>query len=122
MEWRVWITWWSIFCIKHSRLFWIYLKKHETVTDNPSTIIYVNKNRVTFKIKTGYYLELLTAEKMKLLRSTKSNITKDENCKNVSHWEIFGVVLFHCNIVNNDYQQNSRVLHTFFLINSLVNY
>ena len=61
------------------------LKKHETVTDNPSIIIYVNKNRVTFRIKTGYYLELLTAEKMKLLRSTKSNITKDENCKNVSH-------------------------------------
>ena len=47
-------------------------KKHETVTDNPSIIIYLNKieNRINFKIKTGYYLELLTPEMMKLLGST----------------------------------------------------
>ena len=91
------------------------LKKHETVTDNPSIRIYVNKieNRITFKIKTGYYLELLTPETMKLLGSTKSKITKDENCKNVPHLEITEVVLIHCNIVNNDYQQDSRVLYTF---------
>ena len=46
-----------------------YLKKHETVIDNPSIIIYVNKieNGISFKIKTGYYLELLTPETMKLL-------------------------------------------------------
>ena len=57
------------------------LKKHETVTDNPSIMIYVNKieNRIMFKIKTGYYLELLTSETMKLLGSTKSKIPKDEN-------------------------------------------
>ena len=50
-------------------------------------MIYVNKieNRITFKIKTGYYLELLTSETMKLLGSTKSNITKDENGENVPH-------------------------------------
>ena len=51
--------------------------KNETVTpDNPSIMIYVNKieNRITFKIKTGYYLELLTPETMKLLGSTKSKI------------------------------------------------
>ena len=60
------------------------LKKHETVTDNPSIRIYVNKieNRITYKIKTGYYLELLTPETMKLLGSTKNKITKDENCEN----------------------------------------
>ena len=56
-------------------------KKHETVTDNPSVRIYINKteNRITFKIKTGYYLKSLTPETMKLLGSTKSKITKDKN-------------------------------------------
>ena len=55
------------------------LKKHGEKTDNPSIKIDVNKieNRITFKIKTGYYLELLTPERMKLLGSTKSKITKD---------------------------------------------
>ena len=50
---------------------------------------------------------------MKLLRSTKSKITKNENIENVSNLEITEVVLVHCNIVNNNYQQNSRVLCTF---------
>ena len=91
------------------------LKKHEIVTDNPSIRIYINKieNRITFKIKTGYYLELLTSETMKLLGRTKIKITKDENGENVPRLEITEVVLIHCNIVNNDYQQDSRVLYTF---------
>ena len=57
------------------------MKKHETVTDNPSVIIYANEieNRITFKIRTGYYRNFLTSEKMKLLGSTKDKITKDEN-------------------------------------------
>ena len=50
---------------------------------------------------------------MKLLRATKSKITKDENSKNVSHSKITEVVFTHCNIVNNGYQQYSRALHTF---------
>ena len=52
------------------------LKKHETLTDNPSIMIRVNKieNRITFKIKTGYYLELFTPETMKSLGSTKSKM------------------------------------------------
>ena len=50
---------------------------------------------------------------MKLLRSVKNKITKDENSENVLHLEITDVVLVHCNIVNNDYQQDSRVLYTF---------
>ena len=50
---------------------------------------------------------------MKLLGITKSKITKDENAENVSHLEITDVVSIHCNIVNNDYQQDSRVLYTF---------
>ena len=77
--------------------------------------MYVNKieNRVTFKIRNGYALELLTPETMKLLGSTKNKITKDKNGKNVPHLEITEVVLVHCNIVINDYQQDSRVLYTF---------
>ena len=52
--------------------------------DNPLTRIYVNKieNRITFKIKAGYYLKLLTPEMMKLLGSTKNKITKDESGEN----------------------------------------
>ena len=50
---------------------------------------------------------------MKLLRSTKSKITKNENVENVPHLEITEVVLVHCNIVNNDYQEDSTVLYTF---------
>ena len=50
---------------------------------------------------------------MKLLGSTKNKITKDKNGENVPHLEITEVVLVHCNIVNNDYQQDSRLLYTF---------
>ena len=88
-------------------------KKDETVTDNPSIRIYINKieNRLTFKIKTGYYLNLLTPEGMKLLGSTESKITKNENVESMFYLEITEV-LIHCNIVNN-YQQDLRVLYTF---------
>ena len=50
---------------------------------------------------------------MKLLGSTENEITKDKNGENVPHLEITEVALVHCNIVNNDYQQDSRVLYTF---------
>ena len=50
---------------------------------------------------------------MKLLRSIENKITKDKNDDNVLHLEITEVLLVHCNIVNNDYQQDSRVLYTF---------
>ena len=91
------------------------LKKHRENTDKPPIQIYINKieNRITFKIKKGYSLELLTKEIMKLLGSTKNKITKDKNGENVPHLEITEVVLVHCNMVNNDYQQDSRVLYTF---------
>ena len=48
---------------------------------------------------------------MKLLESTENKITKDKNGKNLPHLEIAEVVLVHCNIVKNDYQQDSRVLN-----------
>ena len=50
---------------------------------------------------------------MKLFGSTKSKVTKNKNGENLPHLEITDVVLVHCNIVNNDYQQDSRVLYTF---------
>ena len=91
------------------------LKKHGEDIDKPSVQIYVNKieNRVTFKIKNGYSLELLTSETMKLYGSTENKITEDMNGENVPHLEVLEVVLVHCNTVNNDYQQDSRVLYTF---------
>ena len=63
------------------------LQKHGENTDKPSVQIHVNKieNRVTFKIKSGYSLELVTPETMKLLGNAKIKITKDENGENVPH-------------------------------------
>ena len=89
------------------------LKKHGEDIDKPSIQIYVNKieNRVTFKIKNGYGIELLTSETMKLFGSTKNKITKDKNSENVLHLEVIEVILVHCNIVHNDHQQDSRVLY-----------
>ena len=92
----------------------IFLKKHSENVDNPPVRISVNRieNRITFKIKSGYYLELLTPETMKLFGSAESKITKDKNGENVSHLEVVELVLVHCNLVNNDYQQDSRILYT----------
>ena len=85
------------------------------MTDNPPITTYVNKieNRITFRINAGYYHELLTSETMKLLESTKSRITKENNGENVPRLESIEVALVHHNITNNDYQQDSRVLYTF---------
>ena len=76
--------------------------------------MYVNKieNRFTFRIKDGYSLKILTPETMKLLGSAKSKIAKEENGEKVPHLEITEVVVVDCNFVNNDYQQDSRVLYT----------
>ena len=65
------------------------------------------------KLKKGYSLDLLTPETMKLLGSTENKIIKDKNGENVPHLEITEVLLVHCDIVNNDYPQDSRVLYTF---------
>ena len=91
------------------------LKKHGESVDKPSVKIYWNKieNGITIKIKNRYSLEFLTLGTRKLLGSTANKITKDKNSENVPHLEITKVVLIHCNIVNNDYQQDSGRLHTF---------
>ena len=90
------------------------IKKNSETTNKSPLQIYVKKteNRITFKIKIGYSLELLTKETMKLLGNTESKINKDKNGENVPHLEVTEVLLVHCNIVNNDYQQDPRVLYT----------
>ena len=86
------------------------IKKHETIAETAPILINANKtsNRIVFKIKTGYKLELLSKETMKLLGSTKDTIDADKNSENVPRLEIVEVVLVHCNLVNNSYQQASR--------------
>ena len=93
------------------------LEKHGEDIDEPSVQICVNKieNRITFKIKNVYSLDLLTPEIMELLGSNENKITKDKNSENVPHLQIIEVVLVHCDIANNNYQQDSRILYTFVL-------
>ena len=71
------------------------------------------KNRIVFKIKTGCKLELLTKETMQLLGSSKKVINKNKNGVLVPRLETVEVVLVYCNLVNNNYQQASKVLFTF---------
>ena len=89
------------------------IKNHETIADTAPILIYANQisNRIVFKTKTGYRLELLSKETMKLLGSTKDTTDADKNSENVPRLENVEVVLVH--LVNNSYQQASRVLFTF---------
>ena len=91
------------------------IKKHETIGENAPIIIYPNtiNNRIVFKIKNRYKLELLSKETMKLLGSTKYIIDSDKNSENVPRLKNVEVVLVHCNLINNSYQQASTVLFTF---------
>ena len=115
MDWYIWITRWIIFCIRYLRLFWAYFKKHGESINNLSIQIYLNKikNRIEFKFKNGYGLELLTPETMKWIENTENKITKDKSGNNLPHLEITEVVLVHCNIDNNNYHKDSKVLYTF---------
>ena len=91
------------------------IKKHETIVDNPPVQSCVNqiKNMIFFKILTGYKLELLTEETMQLLGSSKKDIDKNKDGEIVPRLVTVEVVLVHCNLVNNSYQQASKVLFTF---------
>ena len=84
-------------------------------TYNPPMEIYVNKikNRIVFKIKTSYKLELLSPETMKLLGSAKEDVDQDTDGENAPKLEFFEVALVHCNLINNNYQQISKVLFTY---------
>ena len=90
-----------------------FIKKHETLSDNPQIRIYVNKieNRITFKIERGYYLKFITLATVILLGNAKSKITKNENGEHAPHLEITEIILV----------QDSRVLYTFVPNQSLVN-
>ena len=126
MEWRIYITRWILLDIRYSGLLWINFKKawkKISEDNNPSVKIYINKieNSITFKIKNGYSLELLTKEIMKLLGSTKSKITKDKNGENAPHLEITEVVLVHCNMVNNVFRIHEYYI-LLFQINLLIVY
>ena len=100
-----------LFNFWHSRLLWIYHQK----TQNPPIQIYPNKIKsiIVFKVKTGCKLELLSPETMKLLRSARKDFDKDKDGEDVPKLEFVEVVLVHCNLVNNSYQQASKVLFTF---------
>ena len=91
------------------------IKKHKTLTENPPVQNYPNKvkNRIVFKIKVGYKLEVLTPKTMRLLGSTKKDVDKDKNREIVPKLEFVEVVLVHCNLVKNDHQHASKVLLSF---------
>ena len=91
------------------------IKIHETITDTSPILIYVNQinKRIIFKIKSGYKLELLSKETMKLLGSASNTIDKDKNSELVPKLESVDLVLVRCKLVNNDYQQDFKVLFTF---------
>ena len=91
------------------------IKKHETIAAVYAMLIYVNEinNRIVFKIKSGYKLELLSKETMRLLGSSTDTIDGDKNSELVPKLESVDLVLVHCNLVNNSYQQPSKVLFTF---------
>ena len=93
------------------------ITKHKTLTENLPIQIYPNKikNRIVFKIKSGYKLELLTTETMKLLGSTKKDAERDKDGEILPKLESVEVVLVHCNLVKNDYQHISKVLFSFVL-------
>ena len=98
-------------------------KKHDTITDVSPVLIYVNEiNNIVFKIKSGYKLlellnirniELLSKETMRLLGSSSNTIDSVKNSELVPKLESVDLVLVHCNVVNNSYQQASKVLFTF---------
>ena len=85
------------------------------MTENLPVEIYPNKikNRIVFKIKTGYKLELISPEIMKLLGSAKKDVDKNKDGEDIPKLESVEFVLVHCNIVNNTYQKASKVIFTF---------
>ena len=91
------------------------IRKHETLTKIPPIHVYINRinNRLVFKIKEGYKVELQTPETMKLFGSTKKVTDKTKNGEKVTSLEVVEVVLVQCNLVDNQYQQKSEVLYTF---------
>ena len=95
--------------------FEFFIKKQQILTENPPIKVYPNKikNRLIFKVKTGFKLELLSPETMKWLGSTSKDADKDKNGKDALKLEFVEVVLVYCYLANNSYQQASKVLLPF---------
>ena len=94
---------------------WCIHQKHETLTTKSLIQVYINRinNRLVFKIKDGYEIELQTPKKMKLFGSTKTLIHKSKCWKKVLSLDEVEVVLVQCNLIDNQYQQKPEVLYTF---------
>ena len=82
------------------------IKKHETLTTITLIHVYINRinNRLKFKIKDGYKLELQTPKTLNLFGSTKKLIDKTKNLENVLSLEVVEVFLVQCNLIHNQYQ------------------
>ena len=95
--------------------FELVIKKHETLAENPPIQFYRNKikYKIAFKRKTEHKLELLFPETMKLLGSTKEDADKNKDGEDIPKLESVEVVLVHCSLVNNSYQQAAKVSFTF---------
>ena len=91
------------------------INKCETLTAIPPIHVYINRinNRLLFKIKHGYKLELQMPETMNSFGSTKKLIDTTKNGENVPSLEVVEIVLVQCNLIDNQYQQKSEVLYTF---------
>ena len=91
------------------------IRKRETLTTIHPIHVYINRinNRLVFKIKDGFRLELQVPETIKLFGSTKKSIDKTKNGENVTSLEVIEVVLAQFNLVHNQYQQKSELLYTF---------
>ena len=104
MEWRIWIAY-----------FEYILKKHETVTDNPSIMIYANEieNRDVWNRDRILSWTVNARNNNITWKHERSNMNKHKNGENVLHLEITEVILVHCNIISDNCQQDSIVLYTF---------
>ena len=116
----IYYTWKNITSEYNNNKFKILLQLGMTLliclmSDNLPVRIYVNKikSRTVFKIKRVYKLELLSQETMQLSRSSEKDIDQNKDGENVPKLETVEVVLMHCNLVNNNYQQPSKLLFNF---------
>ena len=71
------------------------------------------KNKIVFKIKVGYKLEYISLKILKLLGSTKNDIDQNKDGGNVPKLTSIEIVLRHCNLVYDNYQEASKILLNF---------
>ena len=120
MEWWIWTVRWSFCLLSDGSVSDIqdyveYIIKKQEALIILTIHIYINRinNRLVFKKKDRYKLELQTPETIKLFCSTEKSIDKTKNGERVPSLEEAEVVLVQCNLVDNQCQRNSEVLYTF---------